>query len=136
MSVWEESAGKGGISPGRRVGHTLDVVKGPFGGAIGVVIWGKGGSSYHSDALALQLKNCAWIKPKLHGHAVVSRWRHASHALMDRQAVLVTGGLDARGNAVMDPQLLDTSGGPNGPVCCFLTRLVPNPGSVSSACIP
>jgi hypothetical protein len=138
MSVWEAQRTGGDVSPGRRVGHTLDLVKGHFGGAVGVVIWGKGGSSYHSDALALRLKDCAWFRPKLHGHAVVSRWRHASYALTDRQAVFVAGGLDVRGHAVMDPQLLDTSGGPAGPVRCSLTlpfvlQSVPTHGSRQSA---
>ncbi len=114
--VWEKGAG-GEAAPGRRVGHTLACVQG-FGGATGVVLWGKGGSSYHSDARALRLRDGAWLKPALHGCAVASRWRHASHALTDRQAVLVTGGLDVSGNPVMDPQLLDISGGPSGPVRC------------------
>jgi hypothetical protein len=114
MSVWEQG-GDGDAGPGRRVGHTLDLVQG-FGGTTGVVLWGKGGSCYHSDARALRLRDGAWAKPALHGIAVTSRWRHASHALMDRQAVLVTGGLDVSGNPMMDPQLLDISGGPSGPV--------------------
>lgn len=82
-------------------------------------MWGKGSVTYLSDAYALRVRDKTWVKPKLHGKAVVSRWRHATHALSQRQAVFVTGGDDPQGNAVFDPQLLDISGGANGPVSHF-----------------
>ena len=78
------------------------------------------------------------------GKPVVSRWQHATQALSHRQAVLVTGGEDSMGNAVFDPQLLDTSGGAAGPVapsrsrtrsaCVFapdLAILAPHPASLA-----
>ena len=113
--VWDQPK-LGGDSPGQRVGHSLDLVKGSFGGATGVLLWGKGASSYHTDALALSLKDNKWTKPKLHGRFVVSRWRHASHGLSARRAVFITGGSDFQGQPVMDPQLLDISTGSRGPV--------------------
>jgi hypothetical protein len=58
----------------------------------------------------------------------VSRWRHATQALRHRQAVLVTGGEDPMGNAVFDPQVLDTSGGAAGPVA-------PSRSRARSACV-
>lgn len=75
----------------------------------------------------------------------MSRWQHATQALSHRQAVLVTGGEDSMGNAVFDPQLLDTSGGAAGPVapwrsharsaCVFardLAILAPHPAILAS----
>jgi len=114
--IWTEVKTLGDM-PGRRVGHSFDLVRVPFGGAMGVLIWGKGAATHLNDALALRLKDKTWLRPKLHGKPVVSRWRHASFPLRRRQAVFITGGDDAFGNAVMDPQLLDTSSGPAGPVC-------------------
>jgi hypothetical protein len=40
---------------------------------------------------------------------------YSDAVLSHRQAVLLTGGEDAQGNAVFDPQLLDTSSGSSGP---------------------
>ena len=76
-----------GESPGRRVGHSLDLVKGSFGGATWVLIWGKGSTIYHNDALALRARDMVWTKPKLHGKIVVPRWRHASQGRLSNYSV-------------------------------------------------
>jgi len=53
--------------PTRRVGHSMDLVEGSFGGPTAVVLWGKGGATYHSDAYALRVREQRWEKPKQHG---------------------------------------------------------------------
>jgi hypothetical protein len=45
----------------------MDLVEGSFGGPTAVVLWGKGGATYHSDAYALRVREQRWEKPKQHG---------------------------------------------------------------------
>ena len=46
--------------PGRRAGHTFTLVPSAFGcGTTGVLAFGKGGASYHADAMVLALKDAS-----------------------------------------------------------------------------
>ncbi len=59
------------------MGHSMDLVEGSFGGPTAVVLWGKGGATYHSDAYALRVREQRWEKPKLHGKAILKSAIHS-----------------------------------------------------------